>query len=160
MSRYQLDLSKTSASFRRANPNLAGNSPRTAETTPAPVSGGVRGKSAAKRQEMNKTEAAFFRTVLRRLEENGVAARIKWQPIRIYLNSGCSYRPDFCVWEKCGSRRFYEVKGPHVYSRDSAVLFKQAATENPEDRFFWAQWDGSKWNIRERTGAEWREVPT
>jgi hypothetical protein len=117
-------------------------------STPTPVDTGTGNKKAAKRQEMNKLESEFLRTELRRLIEVGVLARVQFQPFRLYLANGHSYRPDFAAWEKCGCVRVYECKGPYIHSRDSKILFDQAATEFPEWRFFWAR-KNPTWEIVE-----------
>ena len=128
--------------------NLDSATPPAVEVTPGRVETGAGKKRAAKRQQMNGLEAEFLRTELRRLLEVGVLARVQFQPFRLYLANGHSYRPDFAAWERCGCVRIYECKGPFIHSRDSQILFDQAAVEYPEWRFFWAR-KNPTWEIVE-----------
>lgn len=128
--------------------NLASAVPPADESTPAPVDTRTGQKRAVKRQEMNRLESEFLRTELRRLIEVGVLARVQFQPFRLYLANGHSYRPDFAAWETCGAMRVYECKGSYIHSRDSRILFDQAAEEFPEWRFFWAR-KNPEWEVVE-----------
>jgi len=89
----------------------------------------------------NPTEARYRDTFLR-------GDHVEYEPRSFALACGHSYTPDWrsnpdplgdcALW-------FHEVKGPHIHSRDSRILFDCARTEYQQYGWVWAQWTGKEW---------------
>jgi len=95
----------------------------------------------------NRTEARYFAAFLGEYERSEFAT-VRYQPWRLYLPNGHSYRPDFVVIVHDPVRiQCHEVKGPHIHSRDSRILFDTARAVWPWFDFVWAQWTGSEWRV-------------
>jgi len=93
----------------------------------------------------NKTELEYRDRCLLKLKAHG--ASIRFQSQRFYLANGHSYRPDWIVVLENGQTQCHEVKGEHIHSRDSKVLFDQARVENPRYFWVWAQKRKEGWVI-------------
>jgi len=104
------------------------------------------GKATTARPGMNKTEARY-RELLMHLVPS--VASVRFQPVRLFLANGHSYRPDFLTKDNSGDLTAHEVKGAFIRSRDSRILFDQARQEfGWLIRYWcWAQWKDGKWTI-------------
>jgi hypothetical protein len=93
----------------------------------------------------NDTERRYRRIYLEHLADEG--AFIMFQPMRLYLSNGHSYRPDFGVFWTDGRAELHEVKGGYIYSRDSKILFDTARVDYPWWDFVWAQEKKDGWKV-------------
>jgi hypothetical protein len=132
----------------RCGRKKAGNGPRTAEVTPAPVSGGVREKNAAKWQQTpNGMESEYRREFLEPRLRPDDLLEVWYEPITIRLECQHDYTPDWVGLRADYTLECHECKGPHIYSRDSRILHDQAAVECRPWPFFWAQKKDGQWKI-------------
>lgn len=104
-------------------------------------------KSKPSRPGPNKTEQEYRRLYLDASERDGSVVR--FQPFRVYLSNGHSYRPDWGVFWPNGAIECHEVKGGHIRSRDSRILFDTARANFPWWSWVWAQKQaGGVWKVQ------------
>ena len=97
----------------------------------------------------NKTEQRYYDRYLRGPDDSGFAV-VRFQPMRLYLSNGHSYRADWGVfWTISQKVQLHEVKGPFIHSRDSRILYDTARVEFPCFQFYWAQETerGGEWKV-------------
>lgn len=126
--------------------------------SPQPVLEPSNKESVGKRKPHgpNRTEERYKRDYL----THPATVTVRFQPFRLYLSNGHSYRPDWGVFYPDGKIALHEVKGPHVHSRDSRILFDTAITDFPWLGFVWAQWTGEKWKLQVHYPDAWRWCAT
>lgn len=109
--KYHLDISKTSASFRRANPNLAGTGPVASESARTHTDTRTQVKNAAKPKRTGAEVA--YRRHLESVQAAGGLLQF-WEQIQFPLSDGGAYRVDFLLLRPDGTIAGVEIKGGHA----------------------------------------------
>jgi hypothetical protein len=116
--------------------------PKRAQISLAPLTVSEDGTEATAGPVPNKTEQKFYEHFRRQWD----VKLAKHAPARLRLASGIFYTPDW-LFLTAGGLWFFEVKGPHIHSRDSVPRFKAARVEYPFWNFGFAQWKGGEWRL-------------
>ena len=108
--------------------------------------GWVRKKVApSKKKGMNGTETRYLREILEPAKKAGTLVDFRFESLKLKLDDGVTYTPDFMIWRQDGSIEFHEVKGGFV-REDAKLKFIWAIQRFSCFRFAMMQYKNGTWD--------------
>jgi len=112
------------------------------------AAGGSIGRNSHTTGVPNQTEQRYRDEFLIPRILSGEIAECVFEGRTFELAHRCTYTPDWWCRLADGREECHEVKGAHVWD-DARVKAKVAARMNATICFYWCQWKGGKWRIKQ-----------